>query len=159
MRDFLKAMQCGEWDVIEEFLRHHPGLLNAKVTPQCETALHVAVREGHVHIVENLVELMSEKSLEVQNISSFTALDEAIRCGNYQMTECMVRKNNKLTSIDASGNIPLTWAIIYGHEKLGRYLYSITPKEILMRGEPMHGAIVLKNAIYTSMWGKNCYFN
>lgn len=158
-KDLLEAVQCGDWDATEESLKHHPDLVNARITIYGETALHFAVHRGYVHIAEKLMELMPKENLEIPTIHGRTALDEASRYGNYQMVECILRKNQNLTSIETSGAIPLTWALKCGYQELGRYLYLATPKEILVSGKAVHGAAACSSAIYSGMWGKNYFFN
>ncbi|KAG6667380.1 hypothetical protein CIPAW_01G096800 [Carya illinoinensis] len=70
------ALKSGDWNSAKEFLKLQPNSKRAKITTLGKTALHVSVEAGHVHIVEALVDLMSEDDLEVQDNFSDTALME-----------------------------------------------------------------------------------
>ncbi|KAB1226933.1 KN motif and ankyrin repeat domain-containing protein 2 [Morella rubra] len=109
--------------------------LNAKVNDLGQTPLHIAVVKGHVHIVEKLVELMSEEDLEVQDDSGMTAMSLASASGSdTRMLRCMHRKNEKLLTIrDTKGRIPFLVALDAGKIELASYLYSVIQKEDLIQ--------------------------
>ena len=131
--DFYKALQIGNWNAAKEFLNLHPNAISAKITIRDQTALHVAAGAGHVHIAEELVKQMSEENLEIKDIYGFTALARAASFGNYRVAECMLEKNENLIGIATNrGDIPVVLALLNGHLKLARYLYLLTPLEILM---------------------------
>ena len=154
--DLNKALQIGNWNAAKEFLNRHPHALSAKITVTEKTALHVAAEAGHVHIVEELVKQMSEENLEIKDIDGFTALAQAAYAGNYRIAECMLGKNENLISIgDDDGNIPVVLALYNGHLKLARYLYLLTPPEILLPENGTMGATVVCEAIYNKALGKN----
>ena len=156
--DLYKALQIGNWNAAMEFLNRHPNAISAKITVTDKTALRVAAEAGHVHIVEELVKLMSEENLEIKDIDGFgfTALAWAAYNGNYRMAECMLGKNENLLSIgDDKGVIPVVLALFNGHLKLARYLYLLTPLEILMPEKGTMGATVVCEAIYNNALGKN----
>ena len=99
---------------------------------------------------------MSEENLEIKDIFGFTALARAAYNGNYRMAECMLGKNENLISIgDYDGNIPVVLALLNGHLKLARYLYLLTPPEILFPENGHMGASVVCAAIYNKALGKN----
>nr|XP_023888257.1 ankyrin repeat-containing protein NPR4-like isoform X3 [Quercus suber] len=146
--DLYKALQIGDWDAIEDFLNRHPHAISAKITSRDKTALHVAAEAGHVHIVEELVNLMSEENLEIKDNKGRTALDGVACRGNYRMAECMLEKNERLIRIeDDNGNIPVVMALYNGHLILARYLYLHTPLEILMPENSTMGASIIYEAI------------
>ncbi|KAK4593416.1 hypothetical protein RGQ29_017504 [Quercus rubra] len=146
--DFCKALQIGDWNAAKEFLDRHPLAISAKITVLGKTALNVAGEAGHVHIVEELVKQMSEENLEIKDIYGYTALARAAYNGNYRMAECMLEKNENLISIGADeGVIPVVLALFNGHLKLARYLYSLTPPEILLPENGTMGATVVCEAI------------
>ena len=154
--DLYKSLQIGDWNAAKEFLNRHPPAISAKITVRDKTALHVAAEAGHVHIVEELVKQMSKENLEIKHFRGFTALVSASCSGNYRMAECMLEKNENLISIgDKDGYIPLFWALTNGHVRLFRYLYLLTPLEILMPENGTTGAIVVCAAIYNNALGKN----
>ncbi|KAB1224270.1 KN motif and ankyrin repeat domain-containing protein 2 [Morella rubra] len=128
--------------------------LNAKVNDLGQTPLHIAVTKGHVHIVERLVELMSEDDLEIQDDSGMTAMSLASALGDTRMLECMHQKNKKLLTIrDPEGRIPFLVALQAGKIELANYLYRVTPKEDLIedaKGEfdsSLITALIMGNAL------------
>ena len=140
----------------KKFLDRHLHAISAKITVRDKTALHVAADAGHVNIVEELVKQMSEEELEMKDIQGFTALALATYNGNYRMAECMLRKNENLIRIATNdGDIPVVLALYYGHLKLARYLYLLTPLGILMPENGTMGAAVVREAIYNKALGKN----
>ena len=154
--DLYKSLQIGDWNAAKEFLNRHPPAISAKITVMEKTALHVAAEAGHVHIVEHLVKEMSEENLEIKDIYGFTALSCAAYNGNYRMAECMLGKNENLIRIATNeGDIPVVLALFNGHLKLARYLYLLTPPEILMPENGTMGASVVCEAIYNKALGKN----
>ena len=154
--DLYKATQIGDWNAAKEFLNRDPRAISAKITANDQTALHVAALAGHVHLVEELVKQMSEENLEIKDIDGFTALALAAYKGNYPIAECMLEKNEKLLGIATeNGTIPVVLALKNGHLKLARYLYLLTPLEILMPENGTMGASVVCEAIYNKALGKN----
>ena len=151
-----KALKIGDWNAAKEFLNRHPNAISAKITVTDKTALHVAAGAGHVHIVEELVKQMSEENLEIKDSEGFTALAQAAYAGNYRMAECMLGKNENLIRIATNaGDIPVVLALYNGHLKLARYLYLLTPPEILLPENGTMGATVVCEAIYNRALGKN----
>ena len=154
--DLYKSLKNGDWNAAKEFLNRHPHAISAKITVTGQTALHVAVEAGRVHIVEELVKQMSEENLEIKDIDGFTALALAAYIGNYRIAECMLGKNENLISIQNNqGDIPVALALYYRHLKLARYLYLLTPLEILMPENGIMGATVVCQAISNNALGKN----
>ena len=154
--DLHKALQIGDWNAAKEFLNRRPHAISAKITANDQTALHVAAEAGHVHIVEELVKQMSEENLEIKDIFDYTALARAAYNGNYRMAECMLEKNEKLIGIATDkGTIPVVLALLNGYLKLARYLYLLTPPEILLPENGTMGATVVCEAIYNKALGKN----
>ena len=154
--DLYNALQIGDWNNAKKFLNCHPHAISAKITAIKQTALHVAAKAGHVHIVEELVKRMSEENLEIKDIDGFTVLALAAYKGNYPIAECMLEKNENLIRIATNdGDIPVVLALFNGHLKLARYLYLVTPLEILMLENGAMGASVVCTAIYNKALGKN----
>ncbi|KAF5465266.1 hypothetical protein F2P56_015288 [Juglans regia] len=149
-----KALQSGDWNSAKEFLELQPNSKSAKITTLGKTALHLAVEAGHVHIVEALVELLSEDDLEVQDNFGDTALLETTYSGQFKMAKCMLRKNKKLVSMgrtkgNGSQMLPVVLALSNGYIKMARYLYSLTPLEDLIPEKGRSGSTLCTQAIYT----------
>ena len=154
-KDLYDALQIGDWNAANNFFDCHLDAISAKITARGRTALNVAAAAGHVHIVEELVEKMSEENLEIKDFEGFTALSRAAYNGNYRMAECMLGKNKNLISIaNDDGNIPVVLSLYNGHLKLARYLYLRTPLEILMLENGTMGAAIVSEAIYNKALGK-----
>jgi ankyrin repeat protein len=150
------AIESGDWNTAEEFLKRQPDAVAAKITYSGNTALHLAVKAGHEDIVEKLVDLMFKEDLAISSTSGNTALSHALAAGNYRMAACMIRKNNDLLSIqDSNELIPVNEAIGHGNIELARYLYSLTPLEDLMPERGVDGATLCTQAIYNRSLGKN----
>ena len=127
----------------------------AKITTFGETALYVAVYVGHEHIMEKLVDLMSEEDLTIPNNVGNTTLVNVICVGNYRMAVCMLRKNNNLIRIRDCKDILVNLAMLIGHIELAQYLYSLTPLEDLMPESGIDGFTLCIQAIYNRSLGKN----
>ncbi|KAH1089818.1 hypothetical protein J1N35_017075 [Gossypium stocksii] len=82
------------------------GAANVRITNRLETALHIAVRTGHIGFVEKIVKLMSVSDLEQRDKSSNTALFVAAASG--------------ITTITEKGHQDMVW-----------YLYNVTATEYL----------------------------
>ncbi|KAB1225592.1 hypothetical protein CJ030_MR1G020807 [Morella rubra] len=147
----LNLVRSGNLDALKDFLRLHPEATSAKITFIDQTALHIAVLAGHEHIVEELVERMSDDNLAIQDIDGYTALARATTTGNYRMVECMIKKNQKLVSIAESswGSIPVVISMNFDYKELAHYLYSLTPQHDLEPEKGHHGASLVSFAIYT----------
>ena len=155
-KDLRKSLQHGDWNAANQFLNRNPQAISAKITVKGQTALFVAAEAGRVHIVKELVKQMSEESLEIKDNMGYTALALASYIGNYRMAECMLGKNENLIRIATNkGIIPVVLALLNGHLKLGRYLYLLTPLEILKPENGTMGASVVCEAIYNKALGKN----
>ena len=152
-------MRSGDLDTTEKFLKDHPEALNARITSDGETALHIATLFGHLNIIEKLVQLMSEDDLELKDNYGITALQYAAfnsNKNNVKAVKCMVEKNKRVLTIpSAHGWIPVTRALECGHTEVARYLYSLTPVEVLLPENGKHGADLLHQCYHSKMFGKS----
>ncbi|KAB1220603.1 hypothetical protein CJ030_MR3G015856 [Morella rubra] len=149
---FLKAVRNGDLDAIKAFLALHPEASSAKLTFGDQTALHIAVLAGHVHIVKELVErIMSNETLEMQDVEGYTALARATSSGDFQMIQCMIDKNPKLVSIPEKsvGSILVVISMCFDSKELSRNLYLRTPLMDLEPEKGHQGASLISFAIYT----------
>ncbi|KAB2025801.1 hypothetical protein ES319_D06G173800v1 [Gossypium barbadense] len=122
----------GDWGKAKEFLNIHPGAANVRITNRLETALHIAVRAGHIGFVEEVVKLMSVSDLERRDKSSNTALFVAAASGITRIAEVMVKKNKLLPGLRGNkGVTPLCIAAQKGHRDMVWYLYNVTAAEYL----------------------------
>ncbi|CAL8118552.1 unnamed protein product [Prunus armeniaca] len=131
----------GDWNEAKEFLTLHPDAIRARHPYSNNTALYMATELEHEHIVEELVQLMSEEDLEITDNDGWTALALAAQRGNIKMVECMVGKSKKILGITTNQNLtPILLASIYDQWDVVHYLYSVTPIEDLMPEKGPYGA-------------------
>ncbi|KAG2673710.1 hypothetical protein I3760_13G103700 [Carya illinoinensis] len=144
-----EAVRNGEWKGVKDFLEKHPDAMTAKIEIFGRTPLQVAIAAGHMHMVEKLVERMSQEELKTVDDEGFIALAEATCGGNYQMAKCILKKNKSLVRIaNMGGVLPVVLAIVTGHIELARYLYSLTPIEDLKPENGISGAELCTQAIH-----------
>ncbi|CAB4268904.1 unnamed protein product [Prunus armeniaca] len=93
------AVWRGDWNEAKEFNTLHPDAIRARHSYSNKTALCMATDLEHEHIVEVLVQLMSEEDLEIRDNNGWTALALAASRGNIKMVECMVRKSKKILDL------------------------------------------------------------
>ena len=74
----------GNWDSANQFLSSHPEALSEKISNDGDMALHIAFLGGHMDIVEELVNKMSEEILKTKNNCGSTVLGICAQIGNIQ---------------------------------------------------------------------------
>jgi ankyrin repeat protein len=79
---FHKNVHEGNWHSANQFLSSHPEAVSAKISNDGDTALHIAVRVGHMNIVKELVNKMSEENLKTKNNCGSTVL--GYLCSNWK---------------------------------------------------------------------------
>ncbi|EXB44300.1 Ankyrin repeat-containing protein [Morus notabilis] len=144
------AVRHGNWETAKTYLHQHPDAVRARINISGKTPLHVAVSDGHLHIVEELVQLMTEEDLLTRRKDGFTVLAAAIEIGNISITKCLIRKNKKLLSIERrSSEIPVIIAVRLNFHEMARYLYTETPEEDLkLRDNGKTGSFLISECIY-----------
>ncbi|KAL6289342.1 hypothetical protein ACE6H2_006852 [Prunus campanulata] len=149
------AVLSGDWNEAEKFLTLHPDAIRARLPSTNDTALHKAIELENEHIVEGLVQLMSEEDLKLKENEGWTALALAAQRGNIEMVECMVRKNEKILSIpnEEDNMTPILHASLNENWDVVNYLYSVTPLQDLMPGKGPYGAGLLYNFILGMKFG------
>ncbi|CAK7325277.1 unnamed protein product [Dovyalis caffra] len=149
-----KLAYSGNWDSVKRFLDHHPDAINAKITSNGGTALHVATVGVNMEVGEKLVEFMSPEDLEIVDNYGNTALDLAACLGTEKMAKCMIRKNKKLVNLlNGIGRIPVVESCCGNHKDLTHYLYFVTPLELLNQDNGCHGSLLLQFSITCKMFG------
>ena len=158
-----KHIREGKWDDANQFISSDPEAVIAQISISGSTALHIAIFAGHMNIVDELVKIMSEENLKIKDSDNYTVLGYCAMVGNIQMAECIIRKSRTLLSIGNGSDdlIPVVLAITYNPHgtEMVRYLYSETPREDLMPGNGINGAMFVTRAIYSKAIGKNFKFN
>ena len=151
-----KHIREGEWDAANQFIGSNPETMTAKISISGSTALHIAIFEGHMNIVEELVKIMSEENLKIKDTDNCTVLGYCAMVGNIQMAKCIIGKSRTLLSIGSEIHrfIPVVLALLYNPHgtEMARYLYSETPIEHL---NGINGAMFITRAIYSKALAKN----
>uniref|UniRef100_A0A7N2LKA1 Ankyrin repeat family protein n=1 Tax=Quercus lobata TaxID=97700 RepID=A0A7N2LKA1_QUELO len=150
---FEKHIRKGEWDAANQFISSNPEAVIAQISISGSTALHIAIFEGHLNIVKELVKIMSEENLKIKDTDNCTVLGYCAMVGNIQMAKCIIGKSRTLLSIGNGSDdlIPVVLALMYNPNgtEMARYLYSETPKENLMPRSGINGAMFVTRAIYS----------
>ncbi|KAL5568404.1 hypothetical protein UlMin_024979, partial [Ulmus minor] len=151
---FFNDVGEGNWEAVEQFLTLHQEAVRVKSPSYGRTALHVAVTFGHLHIVEELVKLMTAEELEIEDCDGFTAFLIAVDKGNISMVKCMLEKNANLLRIPTKKDpLPVLSAILSGRKEMVRYLYSLTvQQQVLLENNGSPGVSLLISCIYSSIF-------
>ncbi|XP_002509752.3 uncharacterized protein LOC8265453 isoform X1 [Ricinus communis] len=154
LRPLLEAIEKGDLDAVKNFIHLYPDSVHKKIADFGRTALHVATLTGNTNIVEALVEFMSKDDLKIVDNNKETALVFAAVLGSTRIAEIMVKKNDELISltIPAKDLLPVTVACSHGHKETARYLYSLTPFELLLPKNGAYGSLLLHVTISRQMF-------
>ncbi|XP_042958007.1 uncharacterized protein LOC122293495 [Carya illinoinensis] len=148
----LKAVRSGDWETTRALLKLDPAALKRRTcTIMGGTVLHAAVDAEQELIVEKLVDMISEPDSlkEMRDNFCFTALHQATTSGNCRIAMCLIKKYEGLVSVrNIDRELPVTMAMGFGHKKLARELYHLTPPGDLEAEEGWQGAALLKSSIY-----------
>ncbi|KAJ9546515.1 hypothetical protein OSB04_019058 [Centaurea solstitialis] len=123
----------GHWEAAKVILDRQPGLVRFAITEYYETPLHIAASSESTRsmeeFVENLVNLMEKKDLELQNKNYNTALSLAAMAGSVKLAKIMVKKNKDVLEIPGSqGMMPLHMAALSAKHDMVKYLYDNSHK-------------------------------
>ncbi|KAG2675780.1 hypothetical protein I3760_12G022200 [Carya illinoinensis] len=159
LSELYNAVRDGDLNKTREILRSLPDdAVNQKILDKGKTALHTAVTYGHKNIVKALVAQMSNEGLAMDDSDDYTALSKAAVLGNWQMVQCMLRKNSDLISIKHSKvkNLPVVMAIDFGQIEMACHLYywptpeiDLIPQDNDQEIQDHNGATLFTRAIYT----------
>eukprot|EP01018_Ginkgo_biloba_P008592 Gb_26481 [translate_table: standard] len=95
------AARSGNIEILEEILRENAAALE-QVTPQKNTALHLAARAGKAKFVKQLLLISSSRNRDIAfetNDSGNTALHEAAQIGNLEVVEILMLHNINLLKV------------------------------------------------------------
>ncbi|KAK7413005.1 hypothetical protein VNO78_04817 [Psophocarpus tetragonolobus] len=117
----------GDWNGARGMIDADTSLLNAAITKDWNTLLHVVAGTEHVQFVTQLVELLSPGDLELQTVNGNTAFCYAAASGNLNNADMMIKKNAGLPKIrGAEQATPLYMAVLQGKGDMAKYLYDLT---------------------------------
>ncbi|GMY16802.1 ankyrin repeat and protein kinase domain-containing protein 1 [Fagus crenata] len=137
-KDLFNMAMHGEWDNVVEIYRTNPKAHEAKLTRSGDTALHIAVSDGLVDKVEELVgsiiSLRESKEIkEVLNIKNElgnTPLHNAASMGNVAMCQCIAKVDKSLVGARNHGNeTPFFLAALYGKKEAFLCLHELCGTE------------------------------
>ncbi|XP_034684485.1 uncharacterized protein LOC117913589 isoform X3 [Vitis riparia] len=152
-KPLFEAVDNGDWRTTKAFLDYDHNAVRALISPTKETALHVAILAGHVHIVKELVKLMTPKDLELISGLGETALTTAAISGITEMAETIVNKHAGAVSVgNEHGQIPVIVASFYDQKKMVRYLYGRTPIQELSPEKGTNGATLLNFLVSANIY-------
>ena len=151
-------MDNGDWTNTKAFLDNDPHAVRAIISPTKEIALHVAILAGHVHIVGELVKLMTPGDLELKSGLGETPLTTAAISGNTKMAEAIVKVHAGAVSVgNQYGQIPVIVASFYDQKEMVRYLYQKTPIEELSPEKGTNGATLLNFLVSANIYGEHIH--
>ncbi|KAG2398530.1 uncharacterized protein HKW66_Vig0089890 [Vigna angularis] len=120
----------GNWTEAKGILDKDKRLEHAAITSGWSTLLHVAAGANHVHFVEELLQVLSDKHIDLQDSKGNTAFCFAVASGNMRIVELLLKRNLHLPRIrGGGGHTPLKFALMQGKCYMAQFLYDKT-KEI-----------------------------
>ncbi|CAK7337027.1 unnamed protein product [Dovyalis caffra] len=131
--ELYRAAFIGDWDSARGILEQDAEAINARITGEEDTALHIAAAAGHTYFVRQLVNKMSENNLDLglTNGSGNTAFCLAAVSGIVEVAEVMMGRNRELAKTRGKENmLPLEMAVSSGQRKMARYLYDATKDQL-----------------------------
>ncbi|KAF7820240.1 ankyrin repeat-containing protein NPR4-like isoform X1 [Senna tora] len=156
VQSLYESLRDNKWNDAKQFIDEHgSSALSAVITPKGQTALHVAAEFGHTHIVEELVNLVPPQNIEILDAWGHTPLATAAYSGvAIEVAQCMLRRNtNALSIADPYMLLPVTNAFALGYKQMGRYLYSVTPLEVLRPQNGPLGSMLLYYCFFSGDLG------
>ena len=162
-----KAAIEGDWETAERFFKEDKRNLNARITYETDTTLHVAVGTNSSHrFVEELVELIMDEDpqmLLTANCYGNNVLHYAAMVGNTRAARLLINKYPELAQISKpNGHTPLKLAARYGHKETLCYLLQVTNDVVGEDGTSPYrghdGADLLTLAIIADYYGMSLYY-
>ncbi|XP_028770083.1 uncharacterized protein LOC114727547 [Neltuma alba] len=153
-----RAIYKNDWSAAKASIDRLPRILDVDFAASTgETPLHVAVKFGHVGIVEELVRLVSAEYLEIYDTYGHTPLTiAASHSGVIPIVLCLVNKNRKALVMPVKGTswaIPAQVAFRTGLKEVGSYLYNVTPLEAFKPEKVLVGPVFLMSCFVTGGLG------
>ncbi|GMN66105.1 hypothetical protein TIFTF001_035186 [Ficus carica] len=150
---FFDALRKKDWKTVQELYTDNPNLLKASLPLGNIPALHQLMVEAQFtnNMEDMVVEILRTApmdALEMRNFFSATSLAAASVVGIIRFAECIVERRSDLLSIpNAFLHIPLVAALAFGQNHMARYLYYVTPLEVLLSDHGKHGATLITKSI------------
>ena len=169
---FRRCVLQGAWEeyVIPAY-KNNSDFHKIKINESRGTALHVAVNDGRMELVNKLVgailehegrEVVSDESaLKSTNERGDTPLHLAASRGFIDMCKCIIGKHGERKELikvkNNKGETPLFRAVATYHKKTFVYLYHAS-KDLDVSLTNNEGDTILHRAIWGELFGKQCYF-
>lgn len=155
---FYEAIEEDNLTVVKNFLDQDPNIVRSNISSHKDTALHISILAGHIRIAQELVSRMRPEDLELANEYGATPLSLAAISGVTKLAKAMVEKNPELVKLENDhddGHLPVIVAALYGQKRMVRYLYRVTPKEILSPDQKAgeNGAMLLNCLMTAEIYG------
>uniref|UniRef100_A0A5B7A565 PGG domain-containing protein n=1 Tax=Davidia involucrata TaxID=16924 RepID=A0A5B7A565_DAVIN len=145
-----RAICDGDWEKARIFFDAYPDAIDAPITEDRDTPLHLAVKRGRrISFLEKLVDVIPPKALELQDASGSTALHVAATLGNTRAAKLLVTKHQLLLYIRNKDNyLPVHLAALHGKRETTFYLLVFTKddEEANLFGDES-GALLMRFAI------------
>jgi len=117
----------GDWNEARRMIEEDSSLLNAAITKEWGTLLHVVAGTNHVHFANQLVKLLDPPDLELRNFNGNTAFCYAAASGNMEMAAMLIKQNEDLPKIRGGEEAtPLYMAVLLRKGEMARHLYPLT---------------------------------
>ncbi|EYU28332.1 hypothetical protein MIMGU_mgv1a003521mg [Erythranthe guttata] len=122
-----KALNQGNWEIVEMIMRQQPAAITARLTPFAETPLLVAVKAGQgLPFIKKLLNFMPPEALALTDYFGSSALHAVAVLGNTQAARLFVEKNGDLPNFwNVDGCLPIHLAAMRGHREMTLYLFSV----------------------------------
>ncbi|KAL2553783.1 uncharacterized protein Fot_07402 [Forsythia ovata] len=133
LQQVYEALIHGKERVVDGFLRHRlykTSAFTERLNAFGETALMVAIKGGHGHIINKLVSLTPQELLALKDNSDDTALHAEALLDNVKAAQLLVNKNHELLNFsNKNERLPIKLAAIRGHREMTSYLFSVGMKD------------------------------
>ncbi|XP_031743975.1 uncharacterized protein LOC101211501 isoform X3 [Cucumis sativus] len=162
---FNKAMK-GRWKEVVEKYATDSRAREAKITKRGDTVLHVAVSDGQVGVVEELMRIISgeekkggdesnsKRVVRIANNKSATALHLAATLGNVKMCYDIASVDHSLVGVrNNEGETPLFLAALHGNKDAFLCIHSFCAQTTVHCRRTIDGQTILHCAIMGDFFG------
>ena len=165
VEELYEQIMLGDWENVVENYRNHFNLVHHhKLNQLGETALHLAVSHGPENIVEDLVQIISQKGsieevLEKKNDQGNNPLHLAAATGSLRKCICIAEAHPSLgKDRNQMGESPFFLAALHGKTDIFLCLHHICSEHLVDSGSYYRrngGETILHCAIKRECWGKH----
>ena len=134
------AARCGHTEIV----RYLAGLKDVEVNHKGidnHTALYIALLEGHLDVVQVLIDAGADMETKDEKRKNRTPLLVASTLGKLDMVKMLVRSGAEVRATAKDGDTCLSLAAYFGHTKTVRYLAGLPEVEVNHKGMDKHTAL------------------